>query len=479
MPSPHPCIGFFPALPLESTLVVGEWMAGAPPADTPWRSARFKELAETHIASFSALGFTSGAMLWHGQRGFDGTPPSPQEFGAIQAAVSFAAFDANDHLPGWRKGDCLATTENTELHVQPIDEQEGLITHVEGGALRSTWIGGWKIGERSPSVPEAMRAIKGTVRASTKLAKALFDALMVPGSGSRNHIAIALEWHRVAMTNASAVTVQQRLIALKTAFEALFGTSNSWRCAKALRALFEKATAAHRELLPWAGVLWSPKERTDLRREYTTEEGKAKQVIRSELEDWLMTLADARNSIIHEGVVSVSSYGPPPERPLSRYTGQLFWTGERILREAIKAMLGPEILLCGLLKERALWDRIWESAQKKAAEHEQTTPSGPQENAPNAKEPARAKEPSIPPPRDLAKLLSELGCEAANQVVLRPSSGTPSHSLEAAEERARELQNYWGAEAGGRSISITLAERDLLEAAGAEHELPGHFTECD
>jgi hypothetical protein len=162
------------------------------------------------------------------------------------------------------------------------------------------------------------------------------------------------------MVNAVAVTTQQRMIALKTGFEALTGTSNSRECARRVRALFETTTAAHLDLLPWKGILWSPKERTDLQRVDTLWTGRVVHDERSELEDCLMALGKVRDTIIHDGRVPAVEYGPPPERPLSRYAGNLFWKGERLLRESVKASLGVDVLLCGALARRALWQAVAE-----------------------------------------------------------------------------------------------------------------------
>lgn len=472
----YPCIGFFPALPLKRTLVLGDWMVGGPPDDTPWRSARFRELAETLHSSFSAFEFQGGAMLWHRERGFDGTPPSSAEIDAIRAAVGFAVLDANDRLFGHRglnPGDYLATAENGELYLQPIDEEAGGVTHLKDGALRKRLTGGWKIGEKSLPLPDAVFPIAEPVPASTKLAKAVFDALMAPGSRRPGRMSIAMEWHRAAMANPRAVTAQQRLIALKTGFEGLLGASESRKCATRLRKLFETTTAAHRDLLPWAGVLWSPKEKTDLKRLYTSKNGKKKQDTRSEIEDWFMTLADARNSIIHDGVLSVDEYGPPPERPLSRYTGKLFWIGERLLRETVKATLGPEILLCGCLAERAAWKKIFETVEARRTRSAEPPP--PAQTAPAT----NPKENVTPTARDLQTLLHDLGCQAANQVMLSPAQAQASASQEAAAEMAAAVQDLWEATAGGVSIAITTAERDLLEQAGAEMKLPDYFTACE
>src|SRR5213593_3437946 len=90
---PHPCFSFFPALPTSRDLELGDWIIGTPPDDVAWRSPEFKELAEKLLISFATGNprFEGSAVMWHRTRGFDGTPPSADEFTAIQAAVRFAA----------------------------------------------------------------------------------------------------------------------------------------------------------------------------------------------------------------------------------------------------------------------------------------------------------------------------------------------------------------------------------------------------
>ncbi len=465
----HPCFGFFPALPLQKNLELGDWVVGVPAEDTPWRSARFKELVSKLLDSFASdkFGdkFSGGALVWRKAAGFDGTPPSPDEFVAIQAAVRFAALDSNDRVDkeDQNGGHYLVTSENAALHVQPIDEGTGHITLVRQGLLKRILTGGWTIGQRPPPLADATMPMLGQVLASNKLSAAIFQAHVAPNTELLRRLRIAIEWHTVALSNPVAVTIQQRLIALKTGFEALTGTSASRECARKLRHLFETTTESHRNLLPWAGILWSPTERTDLLR-YTQ---KGKQDLRSELEDWFMTLADARNSIIHHGRVSVHDYGPPLERPLSRYTGKLFWIGERILREAIKACLGAEVLLCGRIQEWALFERLFSQIQ--------ATPQ-PTELPGTAVHPDHA---AAPPARSLAVLLQELGCQAANQIQLRKCTGGSSASEEVARQMAAASRDAWEAHAGPRSIYINSSERELLEKAGAEEELPDHFALCD
>jgi hypothetical protein len=269
------------------------------------------------------------------------------------------------------------------------------------------------------------------------------------------------------MANAYAVTLQQRLIAIKTGFEGLLETSRSRLSATRLRELFERATATHLKMLPWAGILWSPRERTDLQRTYTRENGSTGNDTRTELEDWFMTLATVRNSIIHDGVISMHEYSAPVERPHSRYSGHLLWIGERILREAIKAKLGGDILLCGRIAERARLDSFLE---EHADELVQLFTSRDQ---------AHTVEPSPEEqPRSLEVLLTALACGDARQVQLRRSLvGGPSRSR--IPENGGVFRTSWTAEAHGPKVQITEADRSVLLQAGAEDELDDHVELCD
>jgi len=458
-------IGVFPALPLDRNLEFGEWIVGTPPPDSLWASPRFRELSEMLFRSFEKRGFTGGAWLWHRERGFDGSRPSDDEIGAIGAAVTFAALDANDRLPEVDDGDVgryLTTTENAELFLQPIDEKNGRIVHERGGLLKSTYVLGVKIGDEPPPFADAVEPISEPVAVSSKLARAVFEAIRCAG-GSGPAIAAACYWHRAALVNPSAVTQAQRLILLKIGFETIFRTSESWLCARQLRELFETVTAAHRNLLPWRGLLWSPAERTDLARSYEIRKGKNKgqkvPVKRSELEDWFSAFAEARNQIVHYGRLATEIYPAPDEHPMSRYAGWLIKKGERILREAIKATLGPDILLSALIAQRTIDDLAIDDLRQFQSSllADKKVPSTVSPSAPTPE----------PPPRSLEALLADLGCPP-NHVVVEASP-----ALGATRRAKRPDGSGWGDIEF--DMVITQAERDLLVHAGAEEELSNHW----
>ena len=120
---------------------------------------------------------------------------------------------------------------------------------------------------------------------------------------------------------------------LKTAFEALTGTSTNWKSARKILELFESlpdTTEKDSEIL-----LWSPKEKPVHSHNWTDNSGRRQSTLITDLEHWFIAFGDARNTIIHEGKVPQLTYSGPN----SAYEGSFFFTAERLLRAAIKVML--------------------------------------------------------------------------------------------------------------------------------------------
>jgi len=496
----NPFFSFFPALPISKTLQLGDWCIGYPATDVAWHSTRFKELALTHMNTFEKQGFKQGALMWHRTHGFDGSMPDERTWAAIRASVCFVAIDANDHVRNDPNAvHFLSTSENAELFTQPIDEQKAYISVRTGGLLRSVLSGGWRIGEEGAKshLPDAVVAIGRPVIPSQHHATALFNALVDDQNATNRRIAVALEWHRLALSNPRVVSLSQRLIALKTGFEALSDKSATHECGAFLRRLFEDVTRPHVGLLPWSGLLWSPTERTDLERRWM--KGKVPQpVVRSELEDWFATLGAARNEIIHDGVLRTVEYVPPKERPLSRYGGHLFWTAERLLRETIKALLGADVLLCARLHEAEAQKELGALLRAQIDATGQAADSA-QDAASNEREPVDIETRAHTDPdesgedlvdehgdhlgevvgsRDLAGLLAALECDAANKVRLAAAT-QPSAKFEGTIASVRVARRLWAASHSKRSITIDRRERDLLQAAGAEFPLHRYWSRCD
>jgi hypothetical protein len=261
--------------------------------------------------------------------------------------------------------------------------------------------------------------------------------------------------------------------------------------------------------------------------------------IRSELEDWFMAFAEVRNEIIHEGTLSTHIYEAPPERPLSRYAGPLFWTADRVLREAVKALLGAEVLLCAQLRRAAEMEKLGALLQAAMdAERNSAAPDGAASDSAASDSAApdvlasgtntaisdedattfdvidvetaspepddysegddveeAGDESSAEPDtrlgapvqtdmpvvsdRDLSALLAALKCDAANKVRLKKVVAQSVTTRDGARENARAAQGRWSASFEKRSIMINRAERDVLEAAGAEFSLPRYWARCE
>lgn len=125
----------------------------------------------------------------------------------------------------------------------------------------------------------------------------------------------------------------ERVVFLKTAFEAMTGTSKSHVSAQTLRQLFEAVpdtSPTDSELL-----VWSPSE-TPVHPWTFAKNGKPQTLQITGLEHWFMSFADARNAIIHQGVVPSLIYTNPSN---TEYEGSFAFTAEFLLRAIIKVSL--------------------------------------------------------------------------------------------------------------------------------------------
>ncbi|MCC7061552.1 MAG: hypothetical protein IT456_02040, partial [Planctomycetes bacterium] len=424
MSATNPVLLYFPAIPaphgmLEpSSLGISQWRIGVPGPNVPWRDDRFRRLSLAFVDTFTPR-FGAGCLVWRVQGGFDGAMPSEDDLAALQLAVTFCLLDANDSIDRSdpNGGHYLSTTENGLLVVQPIDVAQGFITQVGGGLLRKVLNGGGRIGEAPIPIAEgAVRILRPALAlVSELLGNALFSWLRDPKRSYRRGAAglrLAMTWHASALQNARSVTVEQRIIALKTGFEALIGSSNSWKCAQGIRQLFEASTRQHAHVLPWKGILWSPNEKADIARRWQKKNGKWTVQHRTDLEDWFMHFAAVRNDIIHEGVVRHLEYRSPRKTSmphLRRYDGNMFHVAERLLREAIKARLGSHILLARAIEHRQRCDQL-------AAQLRDLLAARPLAPAP-------APAPAATQARTVDELLGLLGVSEVQSVEVRLTQG--------------------------------------------------------
>jgi hypothetical protein len=311
--------------------------------DGSWLSDAFESRVRQFLVGFRDPGgavVAKPTLVVRSGLGMDGAAPTIDESRAMEAAIAYATVNANPYwspgLPGWG----VATADNADLWVQPIDVESGFVALGRGGRVlvRS---GGHQLGDAAFSVPAPLELhLPFVVHLDAELMEAVYELLLDPPSCHRARVSrlrIAIRWLTKSWLNSASISEEDRLVFLKTASEALVGsTGGSRQAAGRLRGVFETARGQEGGGHGLDALLWSPDEPTFLRG------GNAI----SALEHWYMALADARNQVVHGEPDAPRTY----DEAGSPYAGPFVETGDRVLREAIDVELGN----CGY---PAVWRR--------------------------------------------------------------------------------------------------------------------------
>ncbi len=348
---PHHYLLFCPYLPLslEEPVAFADWELG--PLEffkDRWADPRFKAQAAAFLHKFVGtdnVPIDNPALLCRKGKQLDGQEPSPEEVRALELSLVFAFVDRNprclpeNHHEGW----AMMTADNAELHVWPIDLEQEYVTKSTGYIVVSN-IGGYKISDRglvfSPPLdlhmPTAARSPDPLVL--TGIYQTVLGSLSSQGNkkSTADRVRVAVDWFAKAWRNTATVHYPERLVFLKTAFEALTGTSKIWKSAKKLREIFEAlphTTERDSEIL-----VWSPEEEPVHTRKWVDKCGQSQSTLITDLERWFMAFGKARNTIIHEGKLPQLTYsGSNPA-----YNGDFVFTAEFLLRGAIKVLLSTK-----------------------------------------------------------------------------------------------------------------------------------------
>ena len=237
------------------------------------------------------------------------------------------------------------TTDNAELYVWPIDLEQGLVT-VDTGYMVAVSTGGYRISCGNLVLRPPQDLYLSQMNRSpdplvlTGIYKTVLGSLRSPGKNTTaDRVRVALEWFAKAWRNTATLHHPERLVFLKTAFEALTGTSIPHESARNLRLIFEKLsnTAAENSEIAEA-LVWSPTEKP-VRRTRVSRSDQSQTHCVTDLETWFIEFGEVRNTIIHEGKLPpLTYYGPNPA-----YNGHLVFTAEFVLRGAIKVLLSTEL----------------------------------------------------------------------------------------------------------------------------------------
>ena len=364
----HPYLLFCPYLPLapdKQPVVFADWELGPLEAfEDRWADSRFKEQAITFLDKFvdpRNKRIDNPALLCRKGKQLDGQQPTSDELKALELSLVFAVVDRNprgsteNSDQGWR----MVTADNAELHAWLIDLDKGCITLTTGG-LVEVRTGGNQISDPDlvlPPPPDLHIPISATSPDPLVLNgiyKTVLSSLRSPDEyPTAIRVRVAVEWFAKAWLNSTVIKLPERLVYLKTAFEALTGTSDSWGSAKELRKIFEALPNTTKED---SGILvWSPEEKPVHLRTYKT---KPKHI--TDLQHWFMAFGDTRNEIIHDGVLSKHSYSGSNRYA---YHGSFFCTSEFLLRAVIKVLLSSELGYENVWRPDYLRisDAVWES----------------------------------------------------------------------------------------------------------------------
>lgn len=369
---PHPHLGFCPYLPLSGVVTFADWEIGPVKAfDGRWNDAGFESRAKAFLEKFvdgAGSSIKNPSVLCRRGGVIDGNLPSTQEIDALEHAIPFGFLDQNPrHGPDTQaQAWAVATADNTDVFFWPIDVEEGYVT-VRTGMMVQTLGGGYRIDDPELAIrpPLDLHLPLGVQRADSATLEAVYRTVLSsvsqPGSNvTADRLRVAIGWLTKAWRNTATVHWSERIVFLKTAFEAITATEKSHISAQLLRDLFRaipNTSPTDSDLL-----IWSPAETPNRTRQWTDRSGNVHVDQLTDLEHWFMAFAAARNSIIHNGITPPLNYTEPG----SAYNGHMVFTGEFLLRAVIKVSLGT--LRYPDLWRSELWRIVKAAYEKLAAE---------------------------------------------------------------------------------------------------------------
>ena len=355
---PHPYLLFCPFLPVNEPILFADWELGPVRSfEDRWVDAKFKAQAIALLSKFVGPDhkpIANPALLCRKGKQLDGQKPCPNEYRALELSLAFAFVDRNprygdeERNQTWR---CV-TADNAELYAWPIDVGQGHVTLSTGFLLRTS-TGGYKISD--PEVvlrPPLDLQMPGQATADplvlTGVYETVLKSLRSPGANpTADGVRVAVTWFAKAWRNTATVHAPERLVYLKTAFEALTGTSKPHCSAQSLRKTFEALPSTTEE--DSEALVWSPAEKCETRH-WVGRGGNPCSGPKTDLETWFMEFHTVRNAIIHDGELGQAEFRyPRPNsvyKPVARrttYHGPFFFTAEFLLRGVIKALLSAKL----------------------------------------------------------------------------------------------------------------------------------------
>lgn len=331
---------FLPYLTMSGPVAFGGWWLGrVDDFEGNWASARFRDLSLGLLAAFQDADgkpVARPALLARAKDGATGDLPEHSTFQALQRAIHFGSLVRN---PYWAPGNSnegwsTSTSDNSDIVAWPIDITDGRVTKTRGAIVRIK-DGGYTIGDELKIRAPLELHLPSPHSMDDEILSGTYEVLMNEALGDRSlahRIGVSIDWLAHAWRNSRSITFENRIVMLKTAFDALSGTGETYRAAAWLEATFKGLEQDNVDDEDFEELLWSPSEKPRLVR--TWSKGKKSEKC-TDLVHWFHAFADVRNEIVHEGRASNLSY----EMEESAYQGPLSDIGERLLRETIRVCL--------------------------------------------------------------------------------------------------------------------------------------------
>ena len=335
---------FCPYLPMSDPVVFSHWELGPLESfENRWMDPRFKAQATAFLGKFVGTNgkpIENPTLLCRKGRQLDGQQPSLNEVKALQLSLVFSSIDRNPRRSpeNMHDGWMMVTSENAELHVWPIDLEEGYVAK-STGLLVNVNMFGHKVDDPRlvMSPPLDLHMPIGIGAPDPLLLEGVFETTLKsygsPGSdNTADKVRVAVEWLVRAWHNTATVQYPERIVFLKTAFEAVTGTNRTHKSAKTLRKIFEgtSATAYDSKVL-----VWSPDEKAIRTHTWVDRSNRPRTRAVTDLEHWFMEFGKVRNTIIHDHQLPRLEYSISD----TAYSGHFFFTAEFLLRGVIKVLL--------------------------------------------------------------------------------------------------------------------------------------------
>lgn len=351
---PNPRLLFCPYLPLgqmDEPIEFADWELGSLRLfEDRWADPNFKYQATKFLGKFAMpwgkkrpLG--DCAILCKKGAQIKGLRPSNEELRALELSLAFGCLDSNPREKDAEAGWAMVTTDNMELHLWAINVQQSQVT-LNRGFLVET-----KISELTSDSSQLaiappidlhmpMRLPRPDPLVLTGIYETTLASLLSPNAEIDAHrVRVAVGWLAKAWRNTATVHYPERLVFLKTAFEAITGTSRAHDSARELRNIFESLPNATEH--DSDDLVWCPTERPIHNHTWKGKGGNTQSKL-TDLEAWFLAFSKARNIIIHEGTIPDLTYPNSTSSSVASraiYHGHFFSTAERLLCSAIKVLL--------------------------------------------------------------------------------------------------------------------------------------------